>query len=225
MSDSSASELIFGIFGVRSEDLPPKAPLVLVSGVVKHYNAEKRFGFIRLDVARPDQKDVFFHRNNGQDVHEQELGTLDFAWRNRLHQDPEKGDRVCLYVEERDKGPAAVSWTYKAVWDERQRVIDARPHPEQPYSRVVDCSHEDRENEVLWEGPSDQMDGYLTAAATDLDARKRVMIERRYAHGWEQHWHDKYCGVSAAIGFMTEEELLRGLEGLNPPSGAAQNEE
>lgn len=181
--------------------------------VVRYFDApDRKYGFIDPDIPRPDGRNIFFHRGNGCDVQECILGAIELIGHTRPGREPVESDRVAFYVGEHPKGPRAVHWTFAALYKDRERVIASRPHPEQPMCRVVDYGATDPV--VLWEGPMASLDGHLDAVRQDL-VGKNARIEDLLAHGWVKRFEYDLADDDGSVGeVMTEEELLRGLEGL-----------
>ena len=63
------------------------------TGVIEKVVPEKGFGFITPDDKKPEDRDLFFHKNSLVDVNFEDL---------------HKGDKVSYRVEQSDKGPNAV---------------------------------------------------------------------------------------------------------------------
>ncbi len=199
-------------------------------GSIKFFNDQKLFGFFTPDVLRPDGKDIFFHRDNCEDVRESEIvvGELEFIIGSQLERQPKKTARVVFIVEEKTRGPSAFQWTYEDLWDKRMQIINARPKPDELYCHVVDGgnANNDYKKTIVWDGWRAALETYLTNARPDLSPESNVYLEELRAHGWERMWHPanwhpayKTQDASGDVGDgeINVEEVFRRLKALGTP--------
>lgn len=93
------------------------------SGTVKNYNADRGFGFIKIE----DGKDVFFHIKNGKYVNAGK-SKPELSFRNtKCTPDPKAGDRLMFEVIQGQKGLVADPWCLAEDWKRAEQEIASRP--------------------------------------------------------------------------------------------------
>ena len=124
-------------------------------GTIRHFDIQKKRGYIIPDERLPGNKEVCFRRRDAWHLKEDDPGEVAFVFDSHVDREPFKGDRIVYHYMDGTQGPVATEWNYETRFKRVEEFINMRPWPECPLCRVVRLVQRPNHTlgkEVLWQG-------------------------------------------------------------------------
>jgi len=93
------------------------------TGVVASYNPQKGYGFLRLEETG---EEIFFHINDGRSP-KVKGGQIELSSRGKQLMTPIQGEVIVFQRTMDPRGPRAIRWTYRTLYEHTLRTIRSGP--------------------------------------------------------------------------------------------------
>ncbi|MDQ3017112.1 MAG: hypothetical protein M3R25_10405 [Bacteroidota bacterium] len=182
-----------------------------LKGIVVNFYPERKFGFIKPDIARVDGKQLHFHINSGCMPGEKISGELELMLDTSIDDRPPcKGDHVVYYQHEKARGPQAFHWTYLSIWEAAEKQISLRPYPHHKLIRIsLPLSDRPWQMKMVFEGFLGMLyrkyeEGELACLDNPI-----ASIEERNIYSWDERPHPMNSIIGESRSGVSNEEYAR----------------